>query len=830
MKFFIGSVYRSPSADAKVFIDEITKILNICKNTLSSHFTFILGDFNIDLNKRSIDQVNLLDAFSNNGLSQIVTNPTRVTDSSATLIDLIFTNVSSMPYTTKVIEERVSDHYGIEVNVRLKSKMKKSREIKFRPLKKLDTEKFGTELLENFAKSDMPYNFDSFHSIFLNVLESHCPQKVSKSSKPYAPWIKEPEIQNEIRCCRVLKRNYKKKPSDSVAKTTFRDSQRKISKLISTHQAQYLQKISKHEETKSLWKAINKLSHCQRATTLITPEAYNHHYTNNAFLLTNRSPTSTEIIYSDIDASKDNHYCFEFYPTDAINVLNEISLLKNDKMDNFGVSTTTIKRLRTILSPFLSDFINYSIASSSYPTALQVSQLRPIPKTTSSSIKASDYRPIAIQPTFSKVFEKVLLRQMGDFLDFHNVISTNQFGFRKGRSTESLLQKLYDKIRSNLHNGCLTIIVSLDLSKAFDTLDHSVLIRKLRKINFSKSAQLLILNYLRNRSVFTTINNVDSSTSSIEAGVPQGSILGPILFNIYINDFICLFGAHSVFQYADDCQILLTFDKDCHFQEIIHEIKVTIETAQKWCEENALCLNKQKTQILPIFNKNSVFAKMPFFTMPSTSSSSSPYSSMSLSPPVLPDFINFTSSCKLLGIYFNYKLTWFDHFHEKNKQFQVLFHKFKHLFARYTRKVDWSIRFSILSKALVPNLTYCISLFHSTNNFDNHIWTLWNKRICSLTFRRFCHTSDITRLPLHSLQTWTKFKLLTLVVKFLKRSSNQLGLSLKTRKHNLRAKLLITENGPPNSVSDAAARLWNRLSHEQQGELMKKRRLFPVDC
>jgi len=824
-KCIVGCIYRPPNSDFDHFIENISKFL---KNiSIKKANAFILGDFNVDFNESSPKQIQLLNIFSELCLNQVINEPTRVTDKSSTTIDLIFTNTQHQTYNSLVIKENITDHYITGIEIDLKPR-KAARTIRYRPLHQLNREVFATQLSNHVALTNN-LCFDTFHNIFIEILDKNCPYILSKSKRPFAPWIYEEEIQNLIKSGKSLQKKYKINPDSSEAKTAFRLNQKNIQKLITFHQKNYIQKVMNNEDVKTLWQTIRRLMHHDSSSINIDSNTFNKFYAENASNLTRHSPTTTNIIFDFIQSSHESQTSFYFQTITLSDIEKEILLLKNYKVDFHGISSSLIKNFSSILSPVLLDFINASIQNSFYPNSLKNSQLIPLPKLNSKSSNPKDYRPIAIQPTFSKIYEKIILRQIISYLEAKNLISDSQYGFRQGKSTEQLLHKLYNKICLNLDNGMLTIIISLDMSKAFDTLDHFKLIQKLDKISFSKSAKTFILSYLRDRTSTTSCNNSFSSPLIISAGVPQGSILGPVLFNIYINDFITSFTEATVFQYADDCQIVLSFTKDQTFPHVISKIENIILIAEKWCHDNFLCLNKTKTQILPIFNKNTVFSRMPFFT--STTSSNPLPSSVTLSSSSSPhttsnsSFINFIPHCKILGIYFNNKLSWCDHFYHQNKIMQKSFYSFKMFFNRYTCKKDSYLRFNILSKTILPKMTYCISLFHTHNTICNKIWLYWNRRLCSLTLCKFARTEDTLALKLLSLPQWIRIRLILLAHSGLTQRNNFLEIKQNSRPITLRSTASILPYGSHKSTTYQLALAWNSLSNEERLKFLQKKKL-----
>jgi len=761
--------------------------------------------------------------------NQIINEPTRITETSRTLIDLIFTNSKIGTYESEVIQERISDHFIICAKIHIKVQKKTNRELVYRPTDKIKIDIFSEILFHKINNQEnILQNFDSFHSNFISALDETCPYVKVKTKKPFAPWINRVEIKNSIRHCKTLQSKYRKNPNEEL-RQSFRKEQRNIKTLISSHQKTYLKSITNQNDPKRLWRIINILMHKQEMKVCVNSSLFNTYCAENPSLLTNTTPLSTDNIKYQIHAYKEKPNAFQFYLTEPQDVYWQIKTLKSNKADHNGINTNTIKALDQVLSPFLSHYINFSIINSCYPDTLKYSRIIPVAKTNNQSCNPKDYRPIAIQATFSKIFEKCLLKQMNEHLDKHNILSEKQFGFRKGKSTESLLHLMYDRICSNIDSGQLTVIISLDLSKAFDTLDHSKLIEKLHQVGFSKQSMLLILSYLRERFISTLSNNDQSSSLKILSGVPQGSILGPVLFNIYINDFISTFLNADVFQYADDCQILLTFNKTDTFASILHVIEETINKADFWCSFNSLCLNKKKTNILPIFTKNSVFSVMPFFNQSSKVSSS-----LTSSPSHLPStsyFTTFSSQSKILGVLFNTKLSWSDHFLQQNISIQKTFYSLKSLFNRYTAKRDVFLRLMITSRILIPKISYSISLFHTYNEYCNKMWLAWNRRIGSLCLQKFVRSSELKQLPLFNLSQWTRFKLITFVHSFLSasQSSQFLQFHIKQSKFNMRATHFVCTKKSRRSTEQIAAQAWNNLPTDVQKKILEMKKLTLKD-
>ena len=199
------------------------------------------------------------------------------------------------------------------------------------------------------------------------------------------------------------------------------------------------------------------------------------------------------------------------------------------------------------------NIINNAIDKNEFPDKWKIARVSPIPKI-DQPLDMKDYRPISILPVLSKVYERVILYQLCDFIERNAIYSANQSGFRKGHSTTTLLLKLRDDIIRAMNRSEVTLAILIDYSKAFDTINHNTLIKKLRSLNFSISSLKLIMSYLSNRQQFVQVNDKRSSTLPIHFGVPQGSIQGPVLFNLYVTELSDQITSHSI-QYADDTSL-----------------------------------------------------------------------------------------------------------------------------------------------------------------------------------------------------------------------------------------------------------------------------------
>ena len=336
---------------------------------------------------------------------------------------------------------------------------------------------------------------------------------------------------------------------------------------------------------------------------------FNNFFTNIGPKLASNIQTPTDKYFTDSLTNQIPHE-FVFNPVTLEEVSQTINILKpktsysSDKMSN-----KLLKALSRELALPLKLIINQSFSMGILPDDLKIAKVTPLHKEKETYL-LNNYRPISILPSVSKVFEKIMYKQIYDHFTNYNLFFKSQYGFRSGHSTEFALLEITDRIIKDMDKNKYPVNIYMDLSKAFDTLNHQILLSKLSHYGFRNKSLDLMKNYLNNRKQYVEYNSATSELLNITHGVPQGSILGPLLFNIYINDLPFITKHLEPIIYADDITLFATFSNLNFKLNEINAIQQELNSIHDWLKINKLSLNITKTKAM-LFHTSKKQVKYP---------------------------------------------------------------------------------------------------------------------------------------------------------------------------------------------------------------------------
>ena len=624
----ITCLYRTQDTSVDIFNTELDKLLSLLN--IGKKLFILTGDFNLNLLKLHHPPTrNFYDLLLCHGLTPTITKPTRVTEFSATLIDHIHINTMRYPYTSTIFYDDISDHYPILIELCIKeapvhsslNKMYRSYDAKSinKFCNQIATHSWSTliELCETETDSSVLY--DCFFNDFFFVYDEAFPLKMRQETQSQLlsnPWM----TPNLIKCCKKKSKLFKKykKCCTTKTKANFIKYRNILKKTIqSAEKMYYATKFSENSlNAQKTWLIINEiLSKPQKRslvncltdpdgkllTNLQAAEMFNEYFSNIGANLAEKIATA-KTDFSHYMPNEPAHSAVFGY-TDLQEIENIIKGLKSVKsVGHDEISTKIIKLVAHFISAPLTALINNSLANGIFPAALKIGKIVPIWKNGEKNL-VSNYRPISILSCFLKIYEKTIEKRLRMFLLKFSIPSENQFGFQKKKSTYMAIASVVDEISLAIDNKKYSIGVFIDLCKAFDTVNHDILLKKLEMYGIRGLPLCILKSYLLNRTQFVDIDGIKSSPRHIACGVPQGSILGPLLFLIYVDDMQYCSKLLKFVLFADDTNL---FSSSSSMDMLFDVVNAELCNLSDYLKANRLSLNVKKSHYI-LFGKKKLF-------------------------------------------------------------------------------------------------------------------------------------------------------------------------------------------------------------------------------
>ena len=746
--FLVGNIYRPPRSNKKWMKQFDMQLKGVVSQNLETHF---LGDFNFhylikDPNGNHFQNRAWGNTIHKHGFSQIIDTPTRITNQTSSLIDHIYTNTRDVIIDHQVPTYTISDHLPV-CCTRYTGKMAKHHGhdmITYRSYKHFSEEKFLSDIsMIDFRVIESQYDVNRslslFHDLMHYALSHNAPLKQKRVKKSFQPsWFNE-QIKRSIH-----DRNMFFKKKDFL---NYKLARNRTTSLIRKAKINFFNKaIAENQSISYFWQQLKHLDSQtakQRLPEMIEyneevltdkteiANAFNKHFTNVANLIDRSDPCPKYL--SDLKKSLDeriqDHYLDIKHITtlEVKQILNKLNINKATGLD--GIGPKILKLCSDYIAEAITFLINKSISEGIFPNDLKCASVIPVYKS-GPKTNPNNYRPISILPTLSKVFERHIASQIQHFLSRHDLIYSHQSGFRKNHSCCTSLVSLIDGWLKDVDEGKCVGAVFLDLKKAFDLVDHNILIEKLKAYHFSSSSISIMKSYLDNRYQLVKYNDVQSKLLPVQTGVPQGSIIGPLLFVIYINDISSIIHPHSnIDLYADDSTI---HKSDNNVQNIQNCLQQSIDKVSGWCKFNNMAINPVKSKCMLIGTNRRI-------------------KNTSLKLLVDQCELENVTCQKILGVYVDHNLKW-------NKQYNYVCKKLNmkiNLLKRLTPYLTIEMKMIFYNSYILSQFDYCCTVWANGNKTCSSKLNKIQKRAARIILQK---SYDTPSLKLFSKLEWLTFE------------------------------------------------------------------------
>lgn len=767
-KVIVGCLYHPPGTDLASFTAYFDTLLS--KINTEKKACYIAGDFNVNLLKHDThtptsDYINCV--FSHY-FYPTINKPTRISDISATLIDNILTNSTQAKYIPSIVYADISDHLPILIQTDLALKKQTLPKFVYRRSFTERAKATFTQMLQSINWSDLSTDnmdpnvaFKVFSKTFLDVYEACFPIRkvnITRKRNPRKPWMTTGLIKSCIKKEKLYKLRIKHPTDQNII--NYKNYRNKLNKIIRAAQKNYYaqQFETFKSNIKLTWQTIKCILHKNNNTPLVTSfkinnaettdksvivNKFNEYFVNIGPSLANKFSDSTDNFMTYLRGNyKDSFSLFPTSPEEIINVVQAMASKKSSGYDN--VSVDIMKLAILYVAKPMSKIINNSFFSGVVPDDIKIAKVCPIYKN-GDKAEVSNYRPISVLSSFSKIFEKVVCNRLTNYLTKYSILHNGQYGFRSNHDTTLAVIDMVDKITTAIDSSQYSIGIFIDLSKAFDTINHKILLAKLSHYGIRGVALEWFKSYLTNRYQYVEFNGATSSLLKITCGVPQGSILGPVLFLLYINDIVNATDVLQLILFADDTNIFLS---DTNLDRLILTANYELAFIVKWFDSNKLSLNLTKTNFIIFCSARKKYLK--------------PQVKIKLNGIAVEQ----VQSAKFLGVHIDEHLKWDKHIQQVASKLS----KNIGILAKLKYFLPYTVLLMLYNTLVLPYLSYCNLIWACTStNTLNPLIVLQKRAVRTIarTGSR-AHTSPLFKnLYLLKLKDICYFQTILFMFKFL---------------------------------------------------------------
>ena len=613
-------VYRPPSSSFAIFLDEFSSCLEDL--ITSPNEILVLGDFNLHYEDAFDHQANrfksLLMGFN---LKQHISEATHKLGHT---LDLVISRGTDLVLNFSVKDYLISDHKVIELSIGIARPRAEQTRMTYRKLRALDVVSFAADVsnaLERKRDSNHFADVNAYNEVLSSTLDKHAPVRTRIITlRPHAPWYHD-QLRASKQERRRLEHRWRMTGLDTD-KEAYKEQRDIYNRLLNETKTQYYSNLvaEKSKNPKDLFQLVDALIHGkQTAPTL--PEHTSLDELSNRFAdyftdkiesirlnLSNRRFNSPTSIPSET-AQEIASTWTEFARVSAEEVTRVIQKSPSKSCSLDPIPTWLLKACLPALCETITDIINDSLTSGTVPDTMKDATVLPILKKASlNQNELKHYRPISNLPFVSKTLERIVANQLNLYMTENHLHEQFQSAYRQHYSVETALIRVQNDILRSIDRGDVVLLILLDLSAAFDTVDHHTLIARLKSFGIGGRVLEWFQSYLEDRHQSVTISKHSSSRRQLNQGLPQGSVLGPVLFSLYMSPLARIIERHNLSGhfYADDTQLYFAFPPSSTLADIEAKANACCSEIRAWMTQNMLQLNESKTNVILFGTKNTL--------------------------------------------------------------------------------------------------------------------------------------------------------------------------------------------------------------------------------